>query len=485
MLALVIFIIILFLYLKWKTRRHSDEPPALPGSLPLIGHGHLLVGNTTRFWEFIRDTSHKCMELGHVAYFLTGPFKFYVLTDPDDIFLLSNTCFQKDEFSYEFTKQLLGNGLLYAPVPIWKRHRKLISPAFNQQILDSFLVIFNKQGRKLVEKMQVEVGRGWFDQSKYVKQNFMETICLTALDDCVTPEEANAYVEAFENYLNGNILRFQTFWLHPDIFFKFSNLKKKLDASIKVLHEMSDKVLKNKRALRKLNETESNTENSPKLKVFMDLLMDLDGGVLTDQEIRDEMNTIIMAGHETSANVIVFALILLGSHPEVQEKLYEEIRRVFGDSDRDIEKQDLSQLIYMEAVLKETMRYFVMAPFVGRHIDREVKLKNCTLKPGNNCLILYYGLHRHPIWGPDVNEFKPERWLDPATLPKNPNAFGGFSIGKRNCIGKTYAMMSMKSTLYYVFRRFKMQADHTKLKFKLDVLLKPITGHYVTIENRS
>nr|XP_032523203.1 cytochrome P450 4V2-like [Danaus plexippus plexippus] len=129
------------------------------------------------FWEFIKESSHRCLKLGHVAYFLIGPFKFYVLTDPDDIFLLSNTCFQKDEFSYEFTKQLLGAGLLYAPVPTWKRHRKLISPAFNQQILDSFLVIFNKQGRKLVDSMQVEVGRGWFDQSKYVKQNFMETIC--------------------------------------------------------------------------------------------------------------------------------------------------------------------------------------------------------------------------------------------------------------------------------------------------------------------
>ncbi|XP_045455315.1 cytochrome P450 4V2-like [Melitaea cinxia] len=407
----------------------------------------------------------------------------YILTDPDDIYHLSNTCLQKDQFSYDFTKELLGLGLLYAPVPTWRRHRKLISPAFNQLILDGFMGIFNAQGKLLVERLKQVEGKGPFDHSHYVRQTFMETICLTAIDDKITEDVALNYVKAFESYLNYNILRFQTIWLYPNFIYRFSSLKKKQDASVKFLQDTCDMVLRKKRAQRKLNSlSNSNKDANPKVKVFMDLILDYDEGTLSDQEIRDEINTIMMAGHETSATVTNFFLLLLGSYPDVQERVYKELQEVLGD--RDVEKSDLSQLVYLEAVIKETMRYYVMAPFVGRYIDREVKLKNCTLKPGHNCLMLIYGVHRNPLWGPDVEEFRPERWLNPETIPKNVNYFASFSIGKRNCIGKTYAMMSMKTLLCHLLRRYKIHADHSNIVLKLDVLLKPVSGHFITIEDR-
>ncbi|XP_045780389.1 cytochrome P450 4C1-like isoform X2 [Maniola jurtina] len=453
---IVLLVVASLLCWIWYTRRKPGEPPMYPGSWPFIGHAHLFIG---------------------------GPL---TLTHPDDIYTLSNTCFEKDQFSYEFTKELLGDGLLFSPVSTWKRHRKLISPTFNQHILDGFLSVFNSQGRRLVSQLALEVDKGAFDHSPYVRQNFMETICLTALDDSISEEEALNYVKSFETYMNCNISRFHRLWLYPDFLYKFSSIKKKQDECVKVLNRVCDSVLQKKRAQRRQNKSfETNKDqNGPKLKVFMDLLMDLDEGVLTDREIRDEMNTIIMAGHDTSANVTVFALLLIGSYPQVQEKIYEELHEVFGGTYRDVEKQDLSKLVYLEAVLKETMRYYVMAPFVGRYIDQDVKLKNYTLKAGHNCMLILYGIHRNGIWGADVEEFRPERWLDPARLPRNPNAFVGFSLGKRNCIGKTYAMMSMKSLLSHVLRRYRLRADHTKAVIKLDVLLKPVSGHFVSIEDR-
>ncbi|CAH0721153.1 unnamed protein product, partial [Brenthis ino] len=426
-------------------RKDPDEPPIFPGGWPVLGHAHFFFGNTLNFWKVIKTLSEKSMEMGHATHFFMGPVKFYV--------------------------------------PTWKKHRKLINPAFNQQILDNFMGIFNSQSKLLVTRLKVEVDKGPFDHSTYVRQNFMETICLTAIDNAVSEEDAIKYVQSFEAYLNLNISRFIKFWLHSDFIFKFSNIKKQLDENSKFLTEMSDSVLKKKRALRNNGIQKINNETVPKIKVFMDLMMDLDGEVLTDQEIKDEINTIIMAGHDTSANVTIFALLLIGSYPEVQERIYKELQEVLGDKD-DVEKQDLSRLVYLEAVLKETMRYYVMAPFVGRFIDREVKLRNCTLKPGYNCLFMMYGIHRNPLWGPDVNEFKPERWLDPATMPKNPNMFVGFSTGKRNCIGKTYAMMSIKVLLSHLLRRYKLHGDHTKMVLKLDVLLKPVTGHLITLEDR-
>ncbi|XP_023950100.2 cytochrome P450 4C1 isoform X2 [Bicyclus anynana] len=485
MLALVLLLVMSLLYWSWYTRRRSDEPPVLPGAWPLIGHAYLFIGDELNFWKQLQYITSECMNNGHAMSYYAGPYKFYVVSDPDDAYKVSNTCFEKDQFSHEFTKELLGDGLLFSAASTWKRHRKLINPSFNQQILDGFIPIFNKQARRIISQLQVEVDKGSFDHSQYVRQNFMETICLTALDDSIDADEAVSYVKSFETYMNCNICRFHRVWLYPEQLYKFSNIKKRQDKCVEVLHRVCDSVLQKKRAQRKQTKSsEWKDKNGAKPKVFMDLLMELDEGQLTDREIRDEMNTIIMAGHDTSANVTIFAMVLIGSHPPVQAKIYEELQEVFGGTDRDIEKQDFSRLVYLEAVLKETMRYYVMAPFVGRYIDQDVKLKNCTLKAGNNCMLLLYGIHRNPMWGPDVNEFRPERWLDPATLPKNPNAFVGFSLGKRNCIGKAYAMMSMKALLSHVLRRYRLRADHRQLVLKLDVLLKPVTGHFVSIQDR-
>ncbi|XP_026734400.1 cytochrome P450 4V2-like [Trichoplusia ni] len=193
----------------------------------------------------------------------------------------------------------------------------------------------------------------------------------------------------------------------------------------------------------------------------------------------------IVGGHDTSANVFLFAMILLGSHPEAQEKAFNEIKEVLGDGDRDVEKTDLSKLVYVEAVLKETMRMFTIGPILARKVDKDVKLKNCTLSAGSSCYLFVFNVHKHPMWGPDVHEFKPERWLEPGRLPDNPNAFVAFSAGRRSCIGKTYSYMSMKTTLAHVIRSYRITGDHTKLKLKMDPMLKPESGYYISIEKRT
>ncbi|VVC90275.1 unnamed protein product, partial [Leptidea sinapis] len=207
-------------------------------------------------------------------------------------------------------------------------------------------------------------------------------------------------------------------------------------------------------------------------------------GAFTDREIREHVDTMIVGGHDTSANVLMITLVLIGSFPEVQEKIFEELRQVFGKDDRDVTKQDLSQLVYTEAVLKESMRIYPIVPVTARMLDKDVKLKNCTLTRGRTCFTFVYGVHRHPVWGSDAEEFKPERWLDPTTLPESPHAFAAFNMGRRICIGKSYAYMSMKTTLAHLMRRYKIQADHTKLKFKIDVMLKPSDGHSISIQRR-
>ncbi|KAF9819294.1 hypothetical protein SFRURICE_000285 [Spodoptera frugiperda] len=154
---------------------------------------------------------------------------------------------------------------------------------------------------------------------------------------------------------------------------------------------------------------------------------------LTDKEIKEEVDTAIVAGFDTTSNCLTCLLVLLGTYPEVQEKMYKEIIQVLGP-DRDIEKDDIKHLVYTEAVIKEALRVFPIGPALLRYVDRDVKLKNYTMRADSQVVILARGAHRSPIFGDDVEAFRPERWLDPSVTAMGNNAFYGFSLGKRSCI---------------------------------------------------
>ncbi|GBP54916.1 Cytochrome P450 4V2 [Eumeta japonica] len=281
-------------------------------------------------------------------------------------------------------------------------------------------------------------------------------------------------------------------------------------------------------------------------RAFLDLMLELTSkeGMFTDQEIREEVDTIIVAGQDTSGATVLFNLLLLGTHQEKQQKVYDEIQEIFENSDRDVSKEDLKRLIYLDATLKESMRLYPVVCVVARQADRDIKLRprlraprpqwsfsrsgsktsmdetnfmsnvhvistlvivgnfpievvgrhvylrqstrleDYTLPAGSSCVVSMWGLHRHERWGPDYDSFRPERWLDAGALPAHPAAFAAFAHGKRGCIGKNYALMSMKTMIVHILRRYRVFSDITELKLKFGTLLKPVSGHLLKIEKR-
>ncbi|XP_049880698.1 cytochrome P450 4V2-like [Pectinophora gossypiella] len=494
MIGLILFWVMCSLYAYWMWRQRAsksdNEPPAFPGALPLIGHAHLLIGDSHYLWKVIHDLTDGCIKLDGVISACIGPRTIYVICDPDDAMTVANTCLEKDGF-YEFAKPWLGEGLVTGKLSVWRGHRKLLNPAFSQLVLDGFLGVFNKQARRLVRDLENEVGRGPFDHWTYTRHNALETICLTALGVDFTDHTLlnREYVQATEEMFNVLVERFQNILMHNHWMYSWTGLKKKQDRLLKILHNMAHTVLQRRKSEINGNiVTEKLTEKKlgSKFKAFLDLLLELtvEKNAFTDQEIREQVDTMIVGGHDTSASVLMYTMLLIGSRPDVQDRIVKELEEVFGDSDRDAEKHDLCQLVYLEAVIKECMRVIPIVPVVARKLDRNVKLRNCTLSAGRTCFIFLYGVNRHPIWGEDAQEFKPERWLDPATLPDHPNAFAGFSMGRRHCIGKAYALMSMKTTLAHVMRHYRIKGDYTKLEMKLDVMLKPVAGHYISVERK-
>ncbi|KAF9819293.1 hypothetical protein SFRURICE_000284 [Spodoptera frugiperda] len=337
-----------------------------------------------------------------------------------------------------------GSELYYRET--WRRHRKLLSPAFTLTIIHSFLDVFNSQAKKLVTSVKPHTGKGPFDLFLTLKLNALETFCLGTLGIDVIDDVnfSKKYMESVDEIMTLLISRVAMVWLRSDVVWKLTGQMKKEQELVDTLHAMTNKVLQRKKAALKYKSAEKVIESETsgiKYRPFLDLLLDLStNGAITDEEIREETDTIIVAGYDTTSNQLTFILLLLGAHPDVQEK---------------------------------SMRLFPSVPSLFRTVETDVKLKNYTMPAGSYCIIFPIAASKvDPYWGAEPDKFRPERWLH-----------GDFRNNKEySAFGRTYAMISMKVTLAHFLRQYRVRADLSHLKLNFDFLMKPISGHDISIE---
>ncbi|XP_063629972.1 cytochrome P450 4g15-like [Cydia splendana] len=469
-----------------RRRRYLDLTSTVPthkGGLPVIGHLYNLSGGSERLWEYSKEVSVAAEKAGGIITIWAGPKAIYCINDPDDAFTVLNSCLEKSYF-YKIAFGWFGDGLLTSDVATWKHNRKLLNPTFSQHVLDGFLPIFNRQATLLALEMEQSAGTGLFDPTDYFREVTLETVCQTAFG--ISPDDRSVidsqYKKALAVALDGSAQRLGRFWLHSDFLYQFSALRKTMDEAEAIVHKMSRSVLNKRRAERQ--EAKTANTSSRRFIAFLDLLLDMsDDGSFSDDQILNELNIFIAAGHDTSSRALVSIMVLLGTHQDVQEKLYQEVISVLGPSSY-LDKEDIARLVYTEAVIKEVLRVSPVVPMVAREVDKDIKLKNYTLPAGSGCLVLFWGIHRLPIWGADRLQFRPERWLEPSTLPRSPGAFCGFSLGRRNCIGKPYAFMAVKTMVVHLVRKYRISADYSKVKLDYDVLLKYGEGQHITLQLR-
>ncbi|KAF9405505.1 hypothetical protein HW555_013791 [Spodoptera exigua] len=483
---IVSFCALLVLWSKLKPR--GPSPPVHPGALPILGHAHQLYGDPKKFWVTKKKMYQFSLDSGGVSEIRLGPHSVYVLTDPDDSLVIANTCLNKPYY-YDFAKEMFNRGLVTASLTTWKPHRKLLYPAFNMQVLATFVTEYNTQSRNLVAALKAEVGKEPFNVRQYLVNQLLKTVCQTSLgletkDKSIDEDYANATEDLFMLFIE----RLKKIYLHLPFIFAWSSIKAKQDQLLKITNEAMFRVIDKRKVELKGSVVKNKTPTRDvKFKPLLDQLLELSDtqDALSDAEIREHLDTVVAAAYDTTATAITYALILLGTYPEIQDRAYKEIKTVLGDEDKDISKDDLQKLVYLEAVLKESMRMYPSVPCVARSIETDVQLKNYTLPAGSSCMISIYGMNHHAMWGADVDEFKPERWLDPSTLPDNPNVFCSFSLGKRNCLGRLYAMLVMKTMLAHILRKFLIISDINSITTQYDILIKPADNSQIRLELRS
>ncbi|XP_050554160.1 cytochrome P450 4C1-like [Spodoptera frugiperda] len=479
----LICFVVISVWLWVRSRRLM--PPVVPGALPLIGHMHRFLGLES-IWNTIEETSKFSLENGGISILKICEHNVYMLTDPDLSLMAFNISLNK-MFLYHFTKDLMGNGLVTSDAQTWKIHRKLINPAFNQQVLNSFINEMNVQSKWLVSELSTKLGKSVNVRKPLIKftMNITSRISLglNAEDQTLIDKD---YAHAFEVLSVIYYERGTKPWLHVPFIFNRSALKRKQDKLTETLTNILNPVIHKRRLEMKMN-SYNNNENDDKFKPLLNHLLYLadEQNAFSDTEIREHLNTFVIAAYDTSTVSLTLLLMMIGWHKGVQERVYNEIQEVLNNEDRDFTKNDLPKLVYLEAVIKETLRCYPTIPIIGRQVDVDMKLGKYTIPAGSSCGVSLHGIHRHPMWGPDADQFNPDRWLDPARLPNLANAFVAFGVGKRYCIGKTYTMMLMKIAVGHIVRQYHVQSDLSRLRFQFEGVLQPTKGHRITFTKRT
>lgn len=254
---------------------------------------------------------------------------------------------------------------------------------------------------------------------------------------------------------------------------------------LKTLNDFSQNLMQNrKRAL--AQEPDQDSQNATSLLDIM-LLEQKTNPRWTDRQIRDEIDTFLTGGHGATTATFGMFIQLMGAHPDIQEKVYQEVSAVFdGDSQRELTLDDLNKLKYTELCIKECLRLYPGVPIFPRAVLRPLTLSDGTVVPVNTTLLLIpFLLHRDPETFPDPEKFIPERF-EVGHSDRHPYSWIPFSKGPRDCIGKAFSMIEMKVYVAYLMNNFKVvKAVNTEdMTVLLRIFLKSKTGIQIKLEPR-
>jgi cytochrome P450 len=248
------------------------------------------------------------------------------------------------------------------------------------------------------------------------------------------------------------------------------------------------------RAIRELNEIigsiiqERRSSNQPR-EDLLDMLLrarDADGNPMSNAQLRDEVMTLFLAGHETTAIALSWACLLIAQNPDIETKLAAELQAVLGD--RVPIPEDLLRLRYTEMVLKEAMRLYPAVWGIGRIAMEECELGGYRVPAGSNIFILQWRTQRDPRFFPEPERFDPERWRDdPVRSGKIPRfAYFPFGGGPRVCVGAAFAMMEATLLLAMIQQKYHLEvvAGHP-IEIFASVTLRPKYGIRVIPQRRT
>lgn len=451
---------------KWfinRKLRHFESPSHLP-----------IIGCIGRFiWKRNDEIIGKALELFNEvktpfqAWF--GPILVIGVAEPKDIqiILTNEQCLNKPQFYEMFHCK---SSIIVIDKEIWKSDRRALNTAFNVKMLQNYVPLLNEKSHILLEKLQLFLHEpGDLYRTIFICMMDMVTRTTMGTDMNMQSDRGLFFYKIAKQIMHNVMYRIPRLYLWWDfMWFYISKVGRDERIPLKngnvLFDEMYDKRV---HELALLQSKGVNYLNEMKEKNAMNLLercllMEKEG-LFTHDKVLDQMRVIILAGIDTSSITVFGTLLMLAINPKHQEIVVDELRSVFESADCDVAHTHLANMKYTELVIKESMRLLPPVPFIGRTSSADIHLPKGTLPKGATIVLNIMHLHRNPeIWGENVLDFEPDRFLPENAAKRPPFSYIPFSGGPRNCIGMKYAMVSAKITLAHLLRRYKFT---THLRF--------------------
>lgn len=433
-----------------------------------------------------------------------------------------------------FFPSIIGKGLVTLEGEEWVKHRRLIQPAFSVPFLKealnasvapkvaTFIQLWMKAGPKQEIDLASHLSAltldvigdvGFSHDCKGMKdmERWADLVATTSDRD----GESNRSPE-----LTGPLITAMTALLKPDMFRLFAYLtglgwldplvNPKTKRARAALNNSAEGIIANARQLELEEMKEETASKKKKARSLMQVLMNAHDAEsspspkskttasepgLTDRELRDELKTFLLAGHETTSTWCYWAMFAMAKYPDVQEKLYEDVMKTASsDTKETISLEEVDQMEYLSAFLQECLRLFPPVGMLMRLNRYEETFAGYKIPPGTNCVVPVHLLHRHPkYWGLDAEKFQPERWLSKENsggigIDTKGFTFLPFGAGGHNCIGYRFATLEAKLIMAHMVRALRVEiapsqrdVEHT---FTSLITIKTKPGLKVVVKQR-
>jgi cytochrome P450 len=398
------------------------------------------------------------------AYFLYNP------TDIEALLTTNARSFRKAQsLRSPFFRRLVGNGLVTSEGDFWRRQRRLAQPAFHRQRISSYGDIMVQYTNRAIAK--------WHDGeqrniAKDMTRLTLEIVVKTLFNSDVS-NDADHVGAILSQIVKPFASQATLKWIADNRLptpghYRYMNAVREIDKII-------FRIVAERRA--------SGSDEGDLLSMLLQA-QDEDGTHMSDAQLRDEVMTLFLAGHETTALALSWSWYLLATNPEAERRFHAELDEVLGGRAPDV--SDLPRLKFTEMIAKETMRLYPPAYAVGREAVEETEIGGFRVPRGTQLFAFQWVTHRDPRFFERPDEFMPERWSNGGlqTLPKY--AYFPFGGGPRQCIGNYFAMMEVVLLLATIGPRFRFSLLPEHPVEVLPVLsLRPKNGIKVTVSERT
>jgi cytochrome P450 len=414
----------------------SKSPPG-PKGLPILGH---LVDLARDPLSFLTACSR---DHGDVVALRLGTWPTLLISDPvlvEHVLVKEHRAFVKNSFFWRQVTAVFGKGLLTSEGDLWQQQRRLAAPAFAGKRLSSYADVMVRHTRRMLDDWPVGIPRDIHaDMMGLTLGIAAKALFGSEVEDDVA--EIDAAVNALAKEIATRMARP---FVIPDAVPLPGHIRYR--RGLGKIEQVISRIVRERR---------STNEDTGDLLSMLLMARDETGRPMSDQQLRDEVITILLAGHETTALALSWTWHLLNNHPAVQEQLSAEVREILGSAAASID--DLPRLCLSEQVVMEAMRLYPPAWLIGREALHDCKIGGYSVAAGTTIYMSPWVAHRSERHFDDPEAFRPERWDGDLARSLPRFAYFPFGGGPRVCIGNRFAMMEAVLILATMVQRFRIE----------------------------